>query len=119
MTLHRRSFLRLSLAASCASLPSTLALAQAADVKPLRVMFYGGPISSVQADLEKKVKLMVFRAGQDPKKNQSVMEDNVIGLATTWKRADRSSATARRVISFKISSRSISSCGAPSMATIT
>lgn len=80
MTLLRREFLKQSLAASCAAIASASVASAARAAKPLAVMFYGGSMPSVQADLEKKVKLVVFKAGQDPKKNQGVMEDNVIGL---------------------------------------
>ncbi len=75
----RRDFLIQS--AACSAGFSALASAKlmGAEPSPLRVMFYGGSLPSVRSELEKRVKLQVLVAGQDPKK-QGNAEDNVIGL---------------------------------------
>lgn len=76
----RREFLRV-FAASSGLLTGTFSthLLFAADKLPLRILFYGGSIPSVEAALMGKVELEVLRAGQDPKK-QGDEKDNVIGL---------------------------------------
>jgi len=83
MALIRREFLKQSLAASCAAIASTslgaAAPSAAAAGMPLTVMFYGGAMPAVQTDLSKRVKLIVYKAGQDSTK-KGELEDNVIGL---------------------------------------
>lgn len=75
----RREFLKQSVACSAAISAFATASLIGAEPSPLQVMFYGGSLPSVRSELEKRVKLQVLVAGQDPKKQGSV-EDNVVGL---------------------------------------
>lgn len=140
----RRDFLIHSVVCSAETSALATATLMGAELSPLRVMFCGGSLPSVTSELEKRVKLQVLVAGQDPKK-QGNAEDNFFGLEQLkeadlwigsdnkrnfpspdqlshfqdyWQRASHSLAIGPRAIFFKTGSRSIKKCRASSMAGI-